>query len=117
MTPLTKNYKPKKVNELPGFIWESGFADCIVTKSTLVDQIYLRLKYNSYSESAYYRAKWYKTEELAMEDLNRAFRDLSRSVELYYHNLPRKMQIDLFPKLKAIFETSDFIWRKNDTSN
>lgn len=52
-----------------------------------------------------------------MEDLNRAFRDLSRSVELYYHNLPRKMQIDLFPKLKAIFETSDFIWRKNDTSN
>ena len=106
-------YKPKKVNELPGFIWESGFADCLVTRSTLVDQIYSRLNRNSSQESLYYRAKWYKTEELAYEDLEQAFRSLSRSIELYYHNLPRDLQLELFPKLKAIFETGDFIWRKN----
>lgn len=111
-------YKPKKADELPGFIWFPGFADCIVTEYTLVDQIYSRLDLHSYEESAYYRAKWYKTEELAYRDLEKAFRDLSRSVELYYHNLPRDLQLDLFPKLKAIFETGDFIWRKNgDTTN
>ena len=104
-------YKPKAVTELPGFVWQCAYPDAIGSH-ILAKQIYDRIYDVNYRESNYHMGKWFKQEENAMKALNNAFDRLAKDIELYYRNLPRDKQLDLFPKLEAIYKTGDFIWRK-----
>lgn len=84
------NYRPIKVEELPGYVWHCAIPDCMAKPYILPSYFYDQLWQYSSRESQFYRGRWYKTEELAMKDLESSFQRIVSGVINCYNDLPVK---------------------------